>query len=205
MKPNKYTKTQIFELVFNGYCFDDNVDLIFPVKESIINFDDEELKKGYEVSRVWPTNAVLFVTGTKTVDYFRYSAYNIISERIKVLFHKYIIKGIEYLPITLINNDQDLTFNKYWAINILKIIDGLDKENTNWGKRGRPQENDKYSHLRIIKPAIKSSSLNIEDDIFLLSVFGKIKPNIYISKKIKDLLIDNDCAQTIVFMPIRVV
>lgn len=194
---------KIYHLVWEGSLFDKNPSFISESETNTGGFNGLLINNGHRIMKEWPGSFTVYVHGSEPVDYFLCGAYySVVSDKVRNIIQKLSDKDGEFLPIKVLSNSTKQEIGKYWVLNIINNIDGLDWEHTTWTTREIPYSNiDAY--LNIIKPAIKAEYVQNEN-LFLLNVLGKIRPGIYLSGKLKVELERAKCVLGIKFAPVKV-
>jgi hypothetical protein len=194
----------VYWLVFKGSLFDDSPELI--QAERVEDFGFDETRHCFEaksLTSIWPKDFAIYITGQKTVDYLRCSAYyEIVSDRVRKVIESISKNEVEFLPVKLYQ-DKNIEFpEKFWVPNILCTIDALDWENTKWISKTPPDRNDPEAYMDIIKPAMIEEKIKYAN-IFMIIVQGKIKSIIYLSARLKEALEIAGCTVGMEFGPIK--
>lgn len=197
----KHIETKIYHLMMNGNLWDDAPDLLFEVSHDDREFDYFSLCKGKSVSKNWPSDFVINVTGKTLVDFFYCGAYyTVISDKAKEIFEQFS-QSVEFLPIHLKHEDTQKIMPNYWVLNILEVLEVLDWENTYWIEKIIPyNEPDAYS--RIIKPALIGKLIN--KDVFHINVGGKVTRTVFVSNNLRRMLINVNTRMGMSFGPVKV-
>lgn len=177
----------VYWLVYNANFLDDHPEYICSKKVTSTEFDSSLLSFGRgSLLPIWPNDVEIFITGNQPVDYLLSDVHiDLVSDRVKMIFEEKANDDIELLPVNVMYDDgKPYDKMKYWAINILTIVDALDWENTRWSTPKPPNRNDPLVYMNIIKPSIYAMKIG-DANIFRLEVAGKIKAQKFVSLKIK--------------------
>lgn len=199
---------KVYWIINNSYLFENHPEYIRSSKIVVgENFDEKRLcfDRG-PIGSDWPGSVQVLVNGTEPVDLLLCSPYiEIVSDRVRIIIQELSPEEVEFLPVNVFQtNGQAYKAMKYWAINILTILDVLSWDDTVWVGPTPPQKDDPMAVLAIIKP--RFFDIGIRDHhIFRYEVNGKIRPGWYISIELMRRLRKQKCTIGFEFGPILTV
>lgn len=123
----------------------------------------------------------------------------LVAERFRQILMQNSIKGVQFLPVTVIEDKTNREIGPYWAMNVIQEADALDYDKTLW-VNPITRELDKHPSLNILRPTLRCDNL-IGIDIFRLRVGKENETSIFISQKIKSLLEKSAAIVGIKFIP----
>ena len=184
----------------------------------IISMDDSNPKglmdvevdsKGFDASRFnqgkwiddWPEGITFtYARGEFAEDYLLGGSYwELVSERVRQVFERHKIYGVQFLPVKVILKNTGEEVGKYWAMNVFQEVDALDWDHTIWSETDI-NEIKKYPTLSIIREALLLDPLQ-GIDIFRLKVMERKLTSIFISNRLKELLEEAQVTSGFLFFP----
>jgi hypothetical protein len=166
--------------------------------------------KGFDVSNFdngkwldnWPEGITFFYNrGEYAEDHLFGGPYwELVSERVRQIFEKNNIHGVQFLPVKTISNKTGSEIGKYWAMNVFQEVEALDWDHTIWSTPDK-KDIEEYPTLNIIHEALLINSLH-GIDIFRLTVHGWKHNPIFISDKLKKLLQRAQSSSGFLFLPV---
>ncbi|HXF86679.1 MAG TPA: DUF1629 domain-containing protein [Anaerolineales bacterium] len=195
----------IYKLLHDAELFEKKPLLITTTRREGKGFDNNLLNKGISVKDIWPSSFTVFVSGTQPVDYLSCGLnLEALSLPAKQVIEATVGPGsVEFLPVSIVNEDAQEPIRQYWILNVLSHIDALDWEHTMWIPDEIPY-NKPDAHLDFIKPAFKLQAVESQH-MFLLRVRERINAAIYISAALRKNLERAHAVLGMDFMPIKVV
>jgi hypothetical protein len=115
--------------------------------------------------------------------------WNIVSNAVNSLCESNKIRGVQFLPVSLIADNSGGEIGKYFALNVYQTIEALDYAKTTW-MRMETREKDEHPTLNILNPVFQNEKLN-DVDIFRVRVGLENDTEIYVSERLKILLEKN--------------
>jgi hypothetical protein len=113
----------------------------------------------------------------------------VVSEKVRQIFRRCEVKDMQFLPINVVHIETGKQFGPYWALNVLKIADAVNWEKTRWVTLPAPR--DEYPIFGVRKMVIDANKLK-DLDIFRVGKNAKAHTWVFISRKLKECLIDSD-------------
>jgi hypothetical protein len=197
----------VYWLVHDANLFENHPELIHSTKVVSSKLDQRKISFGQNsVSSKWPDDVIIYIDGSSPVDYMLCNKrINLISERAKLVIENIADKDIEYLPVQILQADGQI-YNKmrYWAINILTVINAIDWQNTRWSTPRPPNQNDPLAVLKVILPCLNANIIG-NANIFHIEIGGKIRSSTFISLLIKQELEKSGCIIGMEFEPIETI
>lgn len=138
-----------YKLTFNYDLIDDSIkDGTYPIYAEVSNLKEIEyhgIKKGWfdciffesngaELND-WPVVDFYYSSKVSTLENEYLSNVNrwlIVHKKVKKEFEKNKIKGIQYLPVRVVDVVTHNVNHNYYAVNVLNWIDGIDMEASEW-------------------------------------------------------------------------
>ena len=205
-KIKRKDKSEVYELIINGDLFESKPDLIWWRDYDDKGFDYYKMMDCRPLSNEWPEDITVYVTGDHPVDIFRSGPYySVVSDQVRKIITLRWPDNAEFLPITVIQYDSGEKFGPYWVINVVKVLEALNEEHTNWGTKGRPPPDASWPHIGIIKPALNKEIVKNEG-IFRISVRGHNDgASHFVSQELKEALEEENASLGMNFLPVKVV
>jgi hypothetical protein len=123
----------------------------------------------------------------------------LVSERVRQVFLRHQIRGVQFLPIKAIHKKTGKEVGKYWALNVVQEIEALDWTHTLWTTTDL-RKIEKHAAGYILREALLWEPLrNI--DIFRLKVQER-GLTIFISARLKQWLKEAGATSGFSFFPI---
>lgn len=200
-------KTYYFHLLVDGNIIENHPELIIAkTKDLGLGFDEKLLEYSQtSLLSVWPDNISVFITGTEPMDLVLCTPWmEMVSERAKNIMERYPLDQVEFLPITVYDEEgKEFSKMKYWVLHVYKIIaDALDWETTKWLDPSPPSKDDPWARGKIIIPSFFIEKVRNED-LFRCEVAGKVNSSLYISAGLKRALTKEGSTIGMDFSPAR--
>ncbi|MEM5774853.1 MAG: DUF1629 domain-containing protein, partial [Anaerolineaceae bacterium] len=196
-------KSFIYKLMFNVNLFERKDELIWGIKVEGNRVPRYATYKGRRLGDTWPEDVTVVVSGDQPVDYFSGFDFDVVSDRVRDIIIAKWPDNVEFLPVQIVRQENGERLGPYWVINVLKIIEGLDEENTYWARGAPPAAEEQYPALGIIKFALKESLVRNEG-IFGVSIRGQIRIGAkFINYELKRDLEKADARLGMSFAPVR--
>lgn len=196
----------VYDIVPNSYMFEDHPEFISRIKTEI-NPEFDQFKVSFGRKRIledWPKNVTVYFSGWRNSDYGYCTPYiQIVSDRAKRIIEEVAEDQVEFLPVKSVFEDPKADQSmKFWAINVINIVDALDWDSTVWSKSPPPSREDPDAYSWIIKPCFYSNKI-INQHIFRYEVNGNVKSSFYVSNELRQRLIKAKCFIGIEFAPVK--
>jgi hypothetical protein len=195
----------VYCLVNDSYIFDDNPDLISIPKVVKPEFDQKLFSYGKgRLATIWPKNITFYINGNQPVDLLLCTPHiEIVSDRAKNVIEGISQDDIEFLPVNIqYISGEPYKKMRYWAINVLTIIDALDWENSKWTKTPTPNMNDPMAYMALTVPSMNTNKI-INHKFFRIIIGEKIIGRKYLSLVMKKELEKSGFTIGMQFTPIK--
>ena len=185
-----------FEMERIDEAIKEGTNTIYAEKSNLREIEYPNIKKGFfrnfiyatkgEVVESWPD--VMFYYSSKASSLeseylLNVNSWPIVHKKVQEEFDKNNIKGIQYLPIKLLDVVTDEINENYVVMNILNYIEGIDLEKSEYSYDA---EYDSYGFLP--HKTYLNKDVCQEYDVFRVT---KNSTAIYVSQKIKDIVEKN--------------
>jgi hypothetical protein len=196
--------SEVSLIVWNGSLFDEDSSLVSGDKIDAKGFDGRLINQGKALQNQWVDDFTIYTRGTVPVDYFLAGGfYDVISDPVRRTIQGTTEKErVEFLPARVISLDTGKEYENYWIMNVIESRDALNWEKTIWTTPKIPY-NDKQAYSKIIRPTFTWDLIK-NVNIFHLSIAGRIKSGIYISRRLKEKLEETGCTYGMQFTPIKI-
>lgn len=198
----------VYHIVLNSYMFEDHPEFLFALKTEIDpNFNVYQLSFGRgKLIQDWPENVTVYFSGWRCADYqICPSLIEIVSDRTKKVIEEVAEDQVEFLPVKSVFEDPKADQSmKFWAINVINIVDALDWDSTVWSKNPRPSREDPDAYSWIIKPRFYANKIE-NQHIFRYEIAGKVDSSIFVSNELRQRLIKAKCFIGIEFAPVKTI
>ncbi|PPD59155.1 imm11 family protein [Dehalogenimonas etheniformans] len=190
MKLPKVAKPFVFKLFAGGPVWPKLGGVVFTGKNDLKGFDEYRFYEGKLIDD-WPPGITFYVKGTGEEDYILVGIHWIVvSDRVKTKLEECGVFGVQFLPITVVNDENGEKLGPYWALNVFQEVDALDWEHTRWINLGDKPEDTHHPLLGAVKVALRFDKVN-NIDIFRLNIKGRGDTTIYLSRRVRDCLTNN--------------
>jgi len=185
---NSNSKSQTFFYVFPGGSSKPNPrGLFYTGKKDLKGVDEYQFSKG-NLIHDWPADIMFEVEGKHLEDYLVVGLqWMVVSDRVKKVFDKCQIKGIQFLPVQIILKNTGKEIGPYWAWNVYQEVDALDWDKTTWLPSVTDPHAEKYPETKILRESLRASVLR-DTDIFRLNIKGEGGSAVFVSSRLKNCL-----------------
>lgn len=161
--------------------------IVWTGERALNGFNEYRFHEGKPIED-WTDGVTFVVRGHVEEDYiFLTFHWRIVHERVRRVLQECQVKGVQFLPIRVIQQDSGKELGPYWAMNVFQEVDALDWDRTVWPlSKGNPREHP-HPEIGIIRPVLCREPLN-GLDIFRLNIKGKGDTSVYISARVKECL-----------------
>lgn len=181
--------------------------IIWTGEEDMKGFNEYRFYDG-KLIEDWPAGITFFVEAylQKNVveeDYiFLVFHWHIVSERVRRVFEECRIKGVQFLPVRIIQKDTGKELGPYWAMNVYRETDALDWDRTVWVSAVTNPREDPYPSVGIIRVVLRREPV-AGLDIFRLNIKGRGDTTVYISRRVKECLEKASATSGFEFHPVE--
>jgi hypothetical protein len=183
---------KIYHLVWRGSLFNEKSSLISEYRIDEQGFNGRLVNRGKQLAEVWPDNFTISVQGDQPVDYFLCGGfYDVVSDPVCRVIQDVSNDEVEFLPIRVVQHSTHREIGKYWILNVIKSLNGLNEKQSTWSMRGT-----------LIKPAIRIDLVK-NSNIFHLEIRGKIVSGIYLTDRLKVALETDKCILGMEFASVK--